>query len=576
MKRFAFFTTVILIALNFASCGKDNGGGSDGSGTTISGTIVNVPAGTGNFTVEGHYYDKYGTGGLAVSVPVGQNGAFSFTLPTPPAGVLASVYKIFEGDSGGVQISNPNVLGMDIYFKATNTGLGVRCVSTDNPISKEIYLFYVDNDVTVTGNGIGSDGKIYSTYALSLQKGWNKILIVYSSTGIPNYTTSNVPSDLFWKLDTGLNFLGVDGGNNGGGGPSAFDGTISGTIVNLPAGTGDFTMYGYYTANDDDQGSSVVSATVHNGVFSFSLPTPSSSALLSLDDTFEGTGLYINNPNVHGRAIYFSSSISDILCVSTDNPISRELCFYYADNDVTITGTDADYGDTYYVSFKKGWNKMLITYSSTGAWTYTTGNIPSGLVWKLDTGLSFLYDYNGGGGDNPTPDPVPTTSNFIGTYTVTATIYGSAYMDIPNVKVTIDRSSKNADGLVMSTTFNMDVGVGTPIPVAISNFEITKDSTGVETESGLTYTYFCGGIAPQTVVNPALAVLFGQNLVLQGNGIDYSDAEFFNLSGQKYLDIELKTPDSFSSMPVYIMLSGSTDATRSNQVNFRPIKRHAL
>jgi len=176
-----------------------------------------------------------------------------------------------------------------------------------------------------------------------------------------------------------------DDNGGGGGGSSAFDGKLSGTIVNVPAGTGDFTMDAYY----DNSTSSEFSTNVHNGAFSMALPTPSSDMLYSVSDDMPES-MQMSDPNTLGTGISFEAEGTEVRCVSTDNPITQEMGLLYVDRDVTITGSQNQMGFsmTYNVSLKRGWNKVLQTATNTSG-TWTTGNIPSNLVWKLDINLTF-------------------------------------------------------------------------------------------------------------------------------------------------------------------------------------------
>jgi len=194
----ALFATALFVALSFVACKKDDngGGGSSTFDGKISGTIVNVPAGTGDFTMDA-YYDNSTSSEFSTTV---HNGAFSMTLPTPPADML---YSVSEDMPSSMQMSDSNTLGTGIYFEAEGTE--VRCVSTDNPITQEIGLLYVDRDVTITGSQ--SQMGFAMTYNVSLKKGWNKVLQTATATSV-TWTTSSIPSNLVWKLDLDLAFEG--------------------------------------------------------------------------------------------------------------------------------------------------------------------------------------------------------------------------------------------------------------------------------------------------------------------------------------------------------------------------------
>jgi len=194
MKKFSvYFATALLVALSFVSCKKDDNGDGGGGGSsafdgTISGKIVNPPAGIGDFTLGGYYGYIYGTPDISTTV---HNGAFSLTLTAPPAGKLSP----FSDHYPGAQPSDPNVRMAEIDFGAGSYG-GIICASANGNLIA--HFIYVDNDVTVSGtyNDVG----LKLSYNMSLKRGWNKVLATWTSSS-ETYTTDNIPSNLVWQME---------------------------------------------------------------------------------------------------------------------------------------------------------------------------------------------------------------------------------------------------------------------------------------------------------------------------------------------------------------------------------------
>ena len=203
-------------------------------------------------------------------------------------------------------------------------------------------------------------------------------------------------------LFAALSFVSCNKSSDGGGGgsnsnPSTIpNGQISGTIVNIPAGTPTtvtLVVIAGTTGNTYTTATAQVNGT--NATFSATLPTPPANELMSISVISDNVPqVTISNPSAKIAIAYIEAGDplnAEVVNVSNDNPISKQVVMLYVDSDVTVKGgaTVAGVGGIIDLNLKKGWNWVLDA-STTTSESITTGNIPSGMVWKLDLDLTFI------------------------------------------------------------------------------------------------------------------------------------------------------------------------------------------
>ncbi|MDR1225999.1 MAG: hypothetical protein LBK47_03770 [Prevotellaceae bacterium] len=171
------------------------------------------------------------------------------------------------------------------------------------------------------------------------------------------------------------------------------DGKISGKIVNMPDDINDFVLKCQF---QNLTSSAALDAPVNNGEFSFTLPTPSDEQLKAFDKSF----FYGEIPNVSSDARYVqayffifpenSAKKFELRWYESQDGATRLnkniwVEFWYVDKDVVITGEvthGAEPTNMYNLNLKKGWNKVLHSYSK-HPWSETTGNIPKKVIWFI-------------------------------------------------------------------------------------------------------------------------------------------------------------------------------------------------
>ncbi|GHT48709.1 hypothetical protein AGMMS49982_00540 [Bacteroidia bacterium] len=146
------------------------------------------------------------------------------------------------------------------------------------------------------------------------------------------------------------------------------------------------------------KGEVLAKGTYVDGVLTITLPATLDSKYFPSDANF-GEGVTVSDPNVkvYGDdefpiyAYKYGIKVGKFDYGDETGTIIDDAGLYYADRDVTITGTSTrtDDGWTYItnfnVSLKKGWNKMFFTGSENETTKTRTDNVtttePSGLKW---------------------------------------------------------------------------------------------------------------------------------------------------------------------------------------------------
>jgi len=168
---------------------------------------------------------------------------------------------------------------------------------------------------------------------------------------------------------------------------SWFNGTITATVVNgndyndLIDRVGVFVEF---DSNDNWINEKIAIDTWSNSGFTITLPTTLDRRLLwQVGDGF-GDLVVVSDANAWMNDMFEikaldndNSVIGSFLNIRTNENSMVSAFIVYADRDFTIIGTD--YGDTWNISLKKGWNKVYVTETET-SWMASTQAV-SGLRW---------------------------------------------------------------------------------------------------------------------------------------------------------------------------------------------------
>jgi ribosomal protein L14E/L6E/L27E len=193
---------------------------------------------------------------------------------------------------------------------------------------------------------------------------------------------------------------------------SPFDGTITATIEKgdvynyLNSSISRVAAIAYY--NDYRESEELASGTYANGSFTLTLPQqPDQKYLISAGGNIPD-GVKVSDKNAKvltltDKGIVVCSSdraISSVVYGKVDNNSVTMVAFYYADRDVTISGSyeryDEEYDEhhsaNYSMSLKKGWNMVYITFSESFESLEATTKPVSGLKWYIEMDFEVLSE----------------------------------------------------------------------------------------------------------------------------------------------------------------------------------------
>ena len=192
--------------------------------------------------------------------------------------------------------------------------------------------------------------------------------------------------------------------NNGNGNTTSLDATITGNLKIVEWSYNGYsiqpTIKNVTDEVDEVRGGVydelvvLCSAPVSNGQFTLKLPTPSSKYLnpIGLDYAEE---ISVSDKNAMGLFFEMFSYKGDEevgLTYMFPSNLAEETTveYIYVDRDVTVKGIETvidegyKYTLEYNVDFKKGWNTVILKGSG-NKYSLTTGSIPTGMFWGVET-----------------------------------------------------------------------------------------------------------------------------------------------------------------------------------------------
>ena len=374
----------------------------------ISGTIVNDSTSLVDSI-------KVYSGGLIGKDAVSAVGKFSVTLTVP---TLHRYIKL-----SGVAVSDSMAMIGNVYEIQTHkAGCITSIVQKSNYSADSLgagmfhsIFIYSDRAFTIVGThtyspntseGITHNSK--ENWKVTIKKGWTEIIDSidsYSKTSntetISHTYSSTIPSDLKWKCSYSV----ISNANSS----ITDNGTICGTIMNYSSNQIDtLNALGLLTNVYGNSafvymGGDIISSL---GKFSFGLTTP------SLSKTHSSSSIVISDPAVMTGSVYqimigkngyggciarCNFDYNGYLTIKSGMSYSQ---FTYSDRPFTMKGVSSlfysavgltlNYKDNYNLTFKKGWNEIIVKedyYSSTinGTTEYRSfsNNITNDLQWRL-------------------------------------------------------------------------------------------------------------------------------------------------------------------------------------------------
>jgi hypothetical protein len=220
MKKTVFITGITLAVVLLAmGCSNPTGGsgtpgGNLGTGPlTLKGTIreeVDPSMQNPNYS----YPTKNANGTLTASTggtATITNGSFEIEVEEPtPATPIAAIEASFLSDWANVTDDNSSAK-VEVLELTTSGAIGTGEISKQRSqfsISsytgsfQEVVFFYVDADVTVTGEQITDVDTVYKAFTLNLKEGWNAVCMKDTFTATSETVTLSVSNpDLYWVFD---------------------------------------------------------------------------------------------------------------------------------------------------------------------------------------------------------------------------------------------------------------------------------------------------------------------------------------------------------------------------------------
>lgn len=381
MKK--LFFTLAVAALAFTACNNNDDVVRPPQAVTITATGI---TGATNVT----QVKAVVTGSETVTVFTSPFAAGGFTMPligTPDAAALNTLYTYFPNGTAPTGVTATHgfkVFDVTLIGNAgtTESGRLINESTTANNYTRILY-WYVDRDAHVTGTDMTGD--FDHTYALTLKKGWNRVLQVTNNlTNVITLTSPFTGTSDSWVFN-------------------------SSTALALPLTAQPFTgtdVTGLVTMSATANAGAVVIAagSLATGNFTVNLPAtaPAGATLAPWWATAGAVPAGVEISNIAAK--YFQIEFRGYDAVpaldgfflnqnTAANPTSRAV-YWYVDRPVEITGhyTPAGTDITLYnLHLHIGWNKVLVTTTVTTNTTITyTSPIPAGsptLNWYyvLDT-----------------------------------------------------------------------------------------------------------------------------------------------------------------------------------------------
>ncbi|MDR1212150.1 MAG: hypothetical protein LBK40_07965 [Spirochaetaceae bacterium] len=229
MKKTVFITGItVAVVLLAMGCSNPAGGSGDSGGNLGTGPLIlkgriyeeGFPA-PPSYTLSYTPTNKIGMLTASTSeVAAITNGSFEITV-TPSSSLVSfsTVAGEYFSDWANVTSNNGSALFEALELTTSSGTIGNGYLfrerfqtsvkgSNYTATGQEVYYFYVNADVTITGgNKTDSDGVVYKAFALDLQEGWNAVcgrsVSTYTSefdeveSGTVTLSISN-PADLYW------------------------------------------------------------------------------------------------------------------------------------------------------------------------------------------------------------------------------------------------------------------------------------------------------------------------------------------------------------------------------------------
>jgi len=172
-RNFGFVTVSSRVVALSALCGLSACGGGLGENPTISGRLENWDQGAGHSL---QVVTATSPMVMIASAPIDEAGSFSITLPAgggPKLGPFGRESLCFNIPSCSVQVDVEEVNAVEVAFVIP----GVSAVQPQNRSTGTITeigaYFYVDHDITVTGQRIETNFTFTYNFDLHYKSGWN-------------------------------------------------------------------------------------------------------------------------------------------------------------------------------------------------------------------------------------------------------------------------------------------------------------------------------------------------------------------------------------------------------------------